>query len=125
MSVEFVFTMPPEELAPNFRSRSHWPKTRAFAAYKYEVYVEALRQQGGRKAPLAPPVTAHTTFCYRVKRNRDDDNQLSSLKALFDGLVWAGVLAKDDGDNLHHAPVTVVVDKTLKAPEVRVRLETA
>lgn len=123
MSVEFIFPLPPKDLHPN--SRVSWQaKSRAKAGYRYEVCIEAKRQLGmSCERRLMAPITAYTTFAFNVNRKRDEDNLLAWCKSLFDGLVDARVLAGDDSKSLHHAPITVLVDKTLKAPEVRVRLE--
>lgn len=129
MAVEITFPSPPPELAPN--ARVHWKaKSAVTRAYRQTAWLlgreaisKTLTKGGDCWWPLKVPVTSHITFAFNVTRKRDEDNLLASLKALFDGLVDAHVLAADDSKSLHHAPITVVVDKTLKAPEVRVRLE--
>lgn len=129
MSVEFIFPLPPKDLHPN--SRVSWQAksrardgTKKRPGYRWRIYIEA-RSQWAQFCHWAPTgvVTAYTTFAFNVNRKRDEDNLLAWCKSLFDGLVDARVLAGDDSKSLHHAPITVLVDKTLKAPEVRVRLE--
>lgn len=125
MSIEIVLPTPPKSLAPN--SRVFWRvKAESTALYREYARILGLKAKTESKGtfPLQGPVTTHITFAFNVDRKRDEDNLLASLKALFDGLVDAKVLAADDSQSLHHAPLTVVVDKTLRAPEVRVKLTT-
>jgi crossover junction endodeoxyribonuclease RusA len=123
MTLNLTLPYPPKELHPNFRAL--WQvKMGVRKEYRWGVAVLALRQLGNPAPRLAPPVTAYLTFAFGVKRDRDEDNLLAACKSLFDGLVDARVLAGDDSKALHHGPVTVVVEPGLKAPEVRVRLET-
>lgn len=127
MSIEIKFAMFPEELAPNKRP-NRWEKAAAVQRYRLACRVDAQnvrRKLAGIDFPLAKPVTAHTTFYFNVHRNRDTDNLGASIKALWDGCRDAGVLAADDSKALHHEPVEIVVDRTLKTPEIRVRLEAA
>ena len=73
MTIELVLPMPPEELSPNYRSQSPWPKIRALAAYREEVGWEAIAQSPVPRHTLKPPVTATLTFAYKVKRARDEE----------------------------------------------------
>jgi Holliday junction resolvase RusA-like endonuclease len=51
----------------------------------------------------AKRVTIQATLWHKTNRRRDGDNALASLKAAFDGLVDAGILADDSG--VTHLPV--------------------
>lgn len=95
-----VITIPldrnlPPELSPNYRSRSHWPRTRAIA----EARVEACRTVQGIIDPnesiACDALILHVVIA-RTGRARplDDDNAWASLKAYRDGI--ADALGIDD-----------------------------
>ena len=126
-AIEFVFALPSRLLSPNGSQRNWHARREAKAAYRYACYIEALQvrrrlEAQGVTFPLPVPVTAHTTFSYKVARARDEDNLGAMLKGLWDGLRDAKVLAADDSASLHHAPLTVVVVPAARAC-VRVLLE--
>ena len=100
-----VITIPlhknlPKELSPNFRSRSHWPKTNAIAQARNEAMWETQRVID----PNDPyqcfqtsqwPLTLHVVVARGTRANQlDHDNAIASCKAYFDGI--ASVLAVDD-----------------------------
>ena len=120
--LELDLPYPPRQLAPN--ARVFWAeKQRRTREYKTDVYYTAKAQYAGKAVvPLNPPVTAHTTFVVTTNRKRDEDNLSASIKALWDALVQLGLLAGDDAERLHHAPIAI--EKGKKAC-VRVRLEAA
>jgi crossover junction endodeoxyribonuclease RusA len=114
--------LPPAELAPNWRSRSHWPKTRAIAEYRNTAKVCALFALGPRyRMPRWKLATVQATFYFRDARRRDGDNLAASLKSAWDGLVDAGIIEDDSG--LTHAPVVVGVDR--RSPRVELWVEGA
>lgn len=124
------FPLPPKELHPN--SRVSWQAksrardgTKKKPGYRWAVYIEAKKQMPIDWWVPTGQVRATLTFVYPTNRKRDGDNLLAWCKTLFDALVDARVLAADDSNALHHAPVEIVVDRTLKTPEIRVRLEGA
>ena len=78
---------PKRELSPNFRSRTHWAKTRAVAAYRKGCGWEAVAQ--GAKAFSAGEVGVVVTFCPPDRRARDLDNMIASFKAGQDGIADA------------------------------------
>lgn len=92
MTVTIYLPLPPAALNPN--ARVHW-RTKAKAT---KAYREAARWAA--HAPHAAQwkvadIQAH--FRFGQDRRRDRDNLLASLKAAFDGLVDAGLLADDSG----------------------------
>ena len=87
--------MPPKELSPNHRG--HWREI-APIRRDYRELCRLLAQnmmQHGGKYPLPGPVVAEVTFTFPNRRRRDQDNALAALKACWDGLVDAGLLADD------------------------------
>jgi len=98
--------MPPA-LWPNFRSRSHWPRTRAIAKYRAEAMICALQTLGSSR-PRAASGTVTLTLCYPNRRNwHDPSNVVGAFKAGLDGFVDAGVFADDD--RVQFGPVAQVV----------------
>lgn len=81
---------PAKELSPNYRSRSHWPRTRAIAKARREAWLLTLEALGC----VAPGKLLTITFNPPDRRRRDDDNMIASTKALRDGI--ADALGCDD-----------------------------
>lgn len=114
---EMVITLslPPRELSPN--ARTHWAtKARATRRYRQLACVEAI-VAGVPERPWTL-ATAELRFHFRTAARRDRDNLLASMKAAFDGLTDAGVVADDSG--ITHLPVQVVTGSP--APRVEVRI---
>lgn len=90
---------PPKSLNPN--ARTHWAaKSRAVKAYRAEAKVAALAAMNGRKQfdpPKWEQAAAVVRFYFRTKHRHDEDNAKASLKAVWDGLVDAGVMSDDSG----------------------------
>lgn len=94
--------LPPKACSPN--ARVHWAaKHRAVKKYREAARLTAMGLRN--REPLDNPV-AHATFYFRVKRTRDADNLLASLKAAFDGLADAG-LVRNDSELRHVTPLIV------------------
>lgn len=81
---------PAKALSPNFRSRSHWPRTNALAKAKKESFYATKSAMVGPKLwfdedriPLI--ITAYPPD----KHARDDDNLIASLKGHRDGIAKA------------------------------------
>ncbi len=100
--------LPPKALWSN--ARVHWRiKSRATKAYRRESRYVALEALAGRPRPEWPEAQIQATFYFSCKRRRDRDNALAALKAAFDGLQDAGVVADDSGFT-HLSPV-MAIDK--------------
>lgn len=101
-SIRISLPHPPAALKPN--SRPHWrAKAKATKDYRYGAHVAALDQCDGGQGWKGASVKVIAT--YRDARRRDKDNILASLKAAFDGLADAGIVA-DDAD-FTYEPVEV------------------
>lgn len=79
---------PAKPLWPNFRSRTHWAKTRAVKAARTEAYYATKAAKVGICAGDAP-LRIQATFYPPDRRTRDYDNCGSTLKATFDGIADA------------------------------------
>lgn len=90
----------PRELSPNFRSRSHWPRTNAVKEARQEARIEVLVTID----PNAPypcfqtsqfPLTLHVVVARgKGGKELDDDNLWGCIKAYRDGI--ADALGVDD-----------------------------
>ncbi|NLX97583.1 MAG: RusA family crossover junction endodeoxyribonuclease [Rhodopirellula sp.] len=87
-------------------------------AYRAQAWSTALSASKYR-APKWSTATAQATFYHATNHRRDADNLLASLKAAFDGIASAGVVANDSG--ITHMPVVRLIDK--KLPRVEIRIE--
>lgn len=102
-SLSITLPLPPRELSPN--ARAHWAtKARATKRYRQAACVEAVL--AGVPAVPWTKATVQLRFHFRTAARRDRDNLLASMKAAFDGLADAGVVADDHG--LTHLPVELV-----------------
>jgi crossover junction endodeoxyribonuclease RusA len=115
-SLTFTLRMPPRELSPN--ARAHWRvKAAATKSYRLAGYLAGCRVLASERPGWVEAV-AQVTFWLPDRRRRDRDNLAASLKAAFDGLVDAGILADDAG--LHHAPLRLEVDARWPRVEITI-----
>lgn len=109
---------PPRVLSPNasHRGKSHWAHTAAVKAYRHEAYIAA--KQILQLSRLMPPhwaaAAVKVTWCRR-RPFPDPDNLIATMKAAFDGLVDAGVLA-DDNELLHLPPEFLPMEESTRWP---------
>jgi crossover junction endodeoxyribonuclease RusA len=89
---------PAKELSPNYRSRSHWPKTKAIAAARLAAWILTLEAKAEGKL-------ISFTFHPPDNRHRDGDNMIASAKAYQDGIAQA--LKVDDK---HFRPSYIFAD---------------
>lgn len=73
---------PAKELSPNFRSRSHWPRTREVGRARKVAW--GLTLAAGASGKLLT-----VTFNPPDRRARDKDNLIASVKAYQDGIADA------------------------------------
>lgn len=94
----FVLPLPPKQLSPN--ARCHYlAKAKAVKTYRRDCGLVALSVLNllGANKPRWERATAKIGFYFRTPARRDEDNALASLKACFDGLADAGIVANDSG----------------------------
>jgi len=104
LEVMVSLSLPPRDLWPNARPH-HMAKARAAKAYRHEAKL-AAKQAMGRAVPVRwTEATIQATFRFTTARRRDPDNCLAALKAAFDGLRDAGLIADDN--RLTHLPVVI------------------
>jgi len=109
--------LPPNELWPNARPH-RIAKARAVKAYRHEAKIEAKQALGRARPPRWAAATVEASFAFTTQRRRDPDNCLAALKAAFDGLRDAGVIADDN--QLTHEPVRVESGHSRGSVELRI-----
>lgn len=112
-AVFVVLPLPPKQLSPN--ARICW-QAKARAVKRYRALAHANCYQSARRWKTAE---AEAVFYFRDRRRRDRDNLLASLKAAFDGIAAAGVVADDAG--ITHLPVRVEVDRDNPRVEITIK----
>ncbi len=122
-SISFTFPWFPPEVAPNWTGH-HMKKARATKEYRercgWYAKMNAAEVFSDQVRRFTSPVLATTTFYVKDKRRRDMNNLDASIKALWDGIVDAGILVDDSSEHLRHAESKLVVGKERK---VEVMLE--
>lgn len=103
--IQIPLPWPAGPLHPNFRSRSHWPKTRALKKARADANIATRAFSYGRADTRlgAGPLKIVTAFYPPTAHVRDGDNLLASCKAYFDGIAEA--LGVDDSRFEHQAPI--------------------
>jgi len=103
---------PPPEANPNRARKLPWQRLRgrdrsgratgAVTAYRDHCFALARNYMNthGLRTALTPPVTVDISFFPPDRRQRDVDNLVASIKPAIDGLVDAGLLAGDSGEQL-------------------------
>ena len=94
--ITITIPLPSRDLSPN--SRAHWgSKARIAAKYRESTKYFCLDAINRQRLPVPfAAVTVQPVFYFRDKRRRDRDNAGAMLKAAYDGLVDAGLLADDE-----------------------------
>jgi Endodeoxyribonuclease RusA. len=101
--IKIILPIPDACLSPNWRG--HWAvRAKATKQLRKTAAILALSEIALIAGPPCwKKATAQVTYHFRDKRRRDKDNFQARLKAAFDGIVDAGILADDSG--LTHLPM--------------------
>lgn len=122
MSVELSLPIPPKALWPNARPH-RYAKAVAVRDYRRMAWAYA-RDAVWRLDPVnhAPPMweeaETRVVFYFKDAKTRDRDNAAAALKAAWDGIADAGVVANDAG--LIHFPPEMRIDKARPRVELTV-----
>lgn len=116
-SVTIVLPLPVKVLSPNCAVATTGGRFAKAAAIKKfrRVTKEAIEAECIATVPWKK-VLVEATFFYRDNRRRDQDNAMGSLKAVYDGIVDAGLVEDDDQVHMKRAEPKLLVDK--KCPRV-------
>ena len=104
-SVKIILHLPNKVLSPNFSVASRgmmFAKAAAIKKYRCQAK-EAIETERIETMPWEK-VELEATFHHKIKRKRDDDNAMISLKAACDGIVDAGLVEDDDYIHMKRMP---------------------
>ena len=119
VAILVVLAIPPKALSPN--ARVHWAAlAKAKRSYRRTAWALALEATACRR-PQHARATVQATFYHRTARRRDGDNLLASLKAAFDGIAEAGIVANDSG--MTHLPTIQRIDTRNPRVEITISPE--
>lgn len=106
----------PKSVHLNFRSRSHWARTRGLKDARAWA-VLATRAASDLKPPADGPIRLVLTFYPPSNRARDKDGLMSACKAYFDGIAEAwGV------DDVRFDPQPPVIAEVVRGGKIVVTL---
>lgn len=102
MTAALEFFLAGHPPSPNAMVRWHWGRRARERKVWRDATVWAVREAYPRSSLPGRfvPVEVAVTFVYGVRRTRDRDNMVASLKPVLDGLVDARVLADDGPEHL-------------------------
>ena len=106
MTRTIVLPLPPKELSPNARVH-YMAKAKAAKRYRNRAALEAAAVRPDKPWKRA---TVQAFVYHKIRRGRDGDNMLASLKSAIDGLADGGIIENDR--ELTHKPVVFGVDKS-------------
>ncbi len=115
--VRIILPLPKRVLSPNcpvFSRQGRMAKAAATKKYR-KMAKEATEDAQVNTGPWSLASVA-VVFFHKVKRRRDQDNAMGSLKAAYDGIVDAGLIVDDDWEHLQRELPTFEIDK--KNPRV-------
>lgn len=118
-SITIVLPLPDKVLSPNWMAgtiRGRFYKASATKRYR-RLTKEAIINERIKTIPW-PMVKVSVEFFYKTSRKRDEDNAMGSLKAVYDGIVDAGLVVIDNYPQMqrempkfsidHHCPRVIL-----------------
>jgi len=110
--VLIVLPLPNSVLQPNTTVGSFGGRMlKASASKRYRrLACEAMEAERIETLPW-PKCSVKASFFNKEKRRRDEDNAIGSLKAAYDGLVDAGLVADDDHAHMRRESPEFYVDR--------------
>jgi len=121
-SVTIVLPLPDKKLSPNRPTGSRgsrMAKARITKRYRQTAWAIALNE----RVATGPWKRAQATlvFYWPDRRRRDIRNAEAAMKAAYDGIVDAGILADDSYDVLTHKPTQFKLDR--EHPRVEILIQ--
>lgn len=116
--IRLTLPLPPKGCSPN--GRGHWStKAKAIAEYRNRAEMEARRRIPAGERPKWERAETAAVFYFATDRRRDEDNAAASLKAAWDGIAAAGIVANDAG--LTHTRPVLLLDRENPRVEITLR----
>lgn len=112
-SVTIVLPLPAKVLSPNCAVATTGGRFAKASATKRlrKITKEAIEAECIATAPWGK-VLVEAMFFYVNNRRRDQDNAMGSLKAVYDGIVDAGLVEDDDQKHMKRAEPQFFVDRS-------------
>lgn len=112
-SVTIVLPLPAKVLSPNCAVATTGGRFAKASATKRlrKITKEAVEAECITTAPWGK-VLVEVAFFHGTKRRRDRDNAMGSLKAVYDGIVDAGLVEDDDQEHMERAEPRLLVDRS-------------
>ncbi len=118
-SITITIPLPERALSPN--TRVHWSrKAKAVKRYRRLAWAAAFDATPCTPERWAKASVAIAAY-YPTRRHPDPDNLIASLKAAFDGIADAGIVANDRG--LWPLRPEIVIDRTRPRIELTINEE--
>lgn len=111
-TVTVVLPLPPKVLSPNCAVATPGGRfAKAAATKKYRRLVkEAVEAEGIETAPWKK-IEVSAEFFFKDRRRRDTDNAIATLKAMYDGIVDAGLVVDDTPEHMRRWEPDFVIDR--------------
>lgn len=112
-SVTIVLPLPAKVLSPNCAvatTGGRFAKASAIKRFR-KITKEAVEAECIGTMPWGK-ILVEATFFYANNRRRDQDNAMGSLKAVYDGIVDAGLVEDDDQEHMKRAELRLLVDRS-------------
>jgi len=124
-SITIVLPLPNKVLSPNWMAgtiRGRYYKASAIKRLR-QLTKEAIEAECIETVPW-PIVEVDVIFYWKTYRKHDEDNAIGSLKAVYDGIVDAGLVVDDDSKHMRRKiPVFEVDHRCPKVILTLIRLE--
>lgn len=120
--MRIILPLPPKALSPNypaFTPGGRFGKARATKRYR-ELARAAVEAEEVESAPW-PYASVKPIFYHVMKRKRDQDNAIASLKAAYDGIVDAGLVVDDDWEHMAREAPEFQIDKQYPRVELIIK----
>lgn len=100
-TIIIVLPLPNKVLSPNFIVGSIGGRImKASASGKYRRLAKEVVEAEKIESLPWKKIKVSADFHYKTKRKRDQDNAMGSLKAVYDGIVDAGIVEDDDYEHM-------------------------
>ena len=107
-----VLPLPPRVLSPNVAQATIRGRfTKAAATKKYRRLTNEAVQEECIESSQWAKVVVEAEFYFKRRGRHDDENAMVSIKAAYDGIVDAGLVADDDSEHMRKMPPEFKVDK--------------
>jgi crossover junction endodeoxyribonuclease RusA len=117
-SITITISLPPKGCRPN-GSHGHWrAKSSAKKLYRKACHLATLEATQGHPPQRWLKASAQVSAYFPTARHMDPDNLIASLKAAFDGIADAGIVANDKG----LWPLRPIISKDAGNPRVEITI---